>query len=110
MSQVYILTREGRAYNQKGIAFILNEIREKYNDHDKITIQEGAFYNQPKLLSNQLNKNPDQSYVFVSHAKGIEVLHIENDIRQFAELLKYHAETKTGKTSWEIVMKALNLL
>ena len=108
MATAYILTEEGRAYNQKGIEFVRNQIRTTFNDTSELNIAQGKIYNSPETLVKFLNKDPEHTYVFVSHANGIETLHETNDIRRFIALL--NDTTDKDETSWSIIMKALGLL
>lgn len=108
MSQAYILTEEGRAYTQEGVDFVLDLIRNKFKDHSEVTLSQGMLYNTPSVLSKALYKNTNTSYVFVSHDKGIETLHDTEDIKRFIALLE--DPNNAHKTSWSIIMKALELL
>lgn len=108
MAQAYILTEEGRAYSQEGIEFVTGQIRNRLNDHTEVTLHQGGIYNKPGVLAGFLARDPEHSYVFVSHDKGIEILHENEDIHQFIALLD-HADNATD-TSWSIIMKALGLL
>lgn len=103
MSKVYIVTEEGKEYTTDGINHILSRIRNDHNDQSKIDITQGTLINNPKVLMKFLSEDPGHTYVFVSHNKGIDLIHTKDDIRAFMELLR---NTK-NKTSWEILMEAI---
>ena len=107
-TQVYILTEEGRAYNQEGIDFVLGQIRGKFDDHTDVSVNEGALYNDPDVLARFLRKNPEHSYVFISHANGLEIMYDVDDINRFAGLLENASDPE--ETSWSLIMKELYLL
>ena len=107
-TQVYILTEEGRAYTDEGIKYVLSQIRNTFNDTSEVVINQGALYNQPDVLSEFLRKDPEHSYVFISHEKGLEIMYDINDINRFIRLLDSVSDDHT--TAWEMIMKELNLL
>ena len=108
MSQAYILTEEGRTYTQQGVDYVLGQIRNTFKDHDDVTFHQGALYNKPGMLAASLSRDPEHSYVFVSHDKGIEILYDIDDIHQFISLLD--DANSVDETAWSIIMKALGLL
>lgn len=94
---VYILTKEGRAYNEKGIRFVVDEMKNEYGiDKEDLIIAEGALYNDAKLLGRQLLEN-DESYIFVSRVEGVSSLGSEWT-KGFGEKLLDSKDL----TSWEI--------
>jgi len=108
MSHAYILTEEGRAYSQEGIDYVLNMIRTTFNDLSEVIIEQGARYNNTGVLAGELSRDPENTYVFVSHAKGLEVLYDSDDIDRFTALLNDPANSE--KTSWSVIVEALGLL
>lgn len=107
MTNAYILTEKGRTYNKDGTEYVLNQIRTTFNDHSDVNLSEGMLYNRPDVLAEFLSRDPEHSYVFVSHGKGIEILYAADDINRFIGLLK--GNTDKNETSWSIIMKALGL-
>ncbi len=94
---VYILTKEGRAYNAKGIQLVVDEMKNEYGiDKEDLNITEGAVYNDTKILGEQLLEN-DESYIFVSRVEGVSSLGSEWT-KGFGEKLL----DSNGLTSWEI--------
>lgn len=108
MAQAYILTEEGRAYTQEGVNYVLDQIINVFNDHTDVELVQGRLYNKPDILAKLLSKDPKHSYVFVSHAGGLEILYDSDDINRFVNLLD--STTDKDETSWSIIMKALGLL
>ena len=108
MANVYILTEEGRVYNEEGVRYVLDQIRNTFHDTSDVNLEEGALYNSPDVLAKYLNEDPEHSYVFVSHNKGLEILYDINDIKRFLGLLE--DRDNANETSWSIIMKALGLL
>ena len=82
--------------------------RNTFNDTSEVVINQGALYNQPDVLSEFLRKDPEHSYVFISHEKGLEIMYDINDINRFIRLLDSVSDDHT--TAWEMIMKELNLL
>ena len=108
MANVYILTKENRAYNEAGIKYVLDTLRNHFNDYSDAHIAEGPLYNMPDVLSQFLKGDPEHSYVVVSHSKGIVFMYDLDDINRFVDLLEANADE--DETSWSIIMKALELL
>ena len=108
MANVYILTKENRKYNEDGIKYILDKMRNHYHDYSDINIAEGPLYNDPSVLCQFLKDDVENSYVFISYATGIATLYTENDINHFIDILENNTDENT--TSWLIIMSALGLL
>ena len=102
MSNVYIITKEGKEYNPEGIAHIMTRIRKDHNDESEINIMQGQIINNPNVLADFLNDDPKNSYIFVSHNKGIDLIHTNDDIHATIDLLK-----DKKATSWSILMHAI---
>lgn len=108
MANVYILTEEGRTYNEEGTKYVLNQIRTTFNDQSDVNLSEGMLYNKPDVLTRFLKKDPEHSYVFISHDRGLEIMYDVDDIKRFVGLLE--DPDNENETSWSIIMKALGLL
>ncbi len=108
MANAYILTEKGCTYSEEGTEYVLNQIRTTFNDYSDVNLSEGILYNKPDVLAEFLGRDPEHSYVFVSHDKGIEILYDINDINRFIGLL--NSNTDENESSWSIIMKALGLL
>ena len=94
----YILTEKGKVYNEEGLQFLLDGIRNNRSDYADITFCQGQLYNNPQYLAKDL-KNNLNAYVFISHAKGIEMLYNDN-----IQTLITNLESNPNMTSWEIAM------
>lgn len=94
--RVYILTKEGREYNDAGIDYICNEMNADFNiEKNDINILQGGALNDTKFLANDILEQ-DEAHIFVSRPDKIFSLHKEA-VKEFAERLM-HAE---NMTSWE---------
>ena len=99
----YILTKNGNEYSDEGIQFLLNIIRNEKQDYSNILLYQGQLYNDPAFFAKELRKNPD-SYVFISHAHGIELIGNTN-IPILIENLEANPEQSSWYTALEPITK-----
>ena len=104
---VFIITKEGKPYNQKGIEFIKNELKEHFGINTDLAIYTSISINEPTVLAKfiQTVKNP---YVVLSHKDGIGFFPSNANSEICNNLIESHAEWP-NMTSWQIIMKTSGL-
>lgn len=100
MTHAYILTEEGREYNDKGHQFIEDMLRKNHNVKDEILFTEGAEYNKAYRLKKELQNN-DNCFVIVSTGTNIFCLYDEN-IQAFCNALAANPTVSSWKTAVNI--------
>ena len=108
MANVYIVTKQGKTYNDEGVEYVLDCIRNTFHDYSDVHLFEGPLHNTPSVLADFLKDDPGHSYVFISHNKGIEIMYRPDSINRYIEILE--ANTDENETSWTLIMEALGLL
>ncbi len=98
--KVYILTREGKGYTDKGLEFLTNHIVLNLKESADLEFIGGGEINKSDLLIKQLEKHPD-CYVIISDIDEIVYISGRN-ISVFHEALLADPES----TSWEVARKA----
>lgn len=102
---IYILTETGAAYNDEGVAYVLDIVRNKYHETaPDLSVNMGALYNDPKFMAKELADNPD-SYIFVSTAQDIVGIHTPEGTGALIKNIKNHPEV----TVWEAACRTYNL-
>jgi hypothetical protein len=96
---VFIITEEGRSYNNEGLMCITNVLKEHYNVTDELIFGMGLKYNDPKFLCQELKQNPD-SFVAISSAEGIQFIPAPN-IPGICQMLTDYP----NESSWKLFMK-----
>lgn len=99
MREVYIITREGRAYSTEGLKYLTEMVANNYDIYDQLIFVQGQVYNDPEYLAGQLEKSEPSPVVVISAEDGIYSVTGDNDIRIVANTLR---EASEG-TSWEIL-------
>lgn len=102
-TQVYIITREGRAYNDKGLHYVGSVMKEQYNvDFNDIEFNSGTAFNRPQTLAAQLKKH-ENAYIVLSTARN--TIFIPKDCN---ETTIENLTNNPDMTSWEILMAMCN--
>ena len=101
IKNAYIITKEGRKFNQKGIDYVLDTIRTKFNDTSEIYINQGKVFNDKKVLSDLISKNPEVNYIVVAQNPGTALIHDVDDIKKAIYFLN-QPEYKNS-TVWEVL-------
>lgn len=69
-----IITKEGRAYNEEGLAFVRSSLVELFDaDVDDLTVVQGALYNEPLLFKIFLEYHPN-TYIVLSLPDNVKFL------------------------------------
>ena len=98
-TQVYIITEEGRAYNDKGLRFVGSAMKERFDvGFNDIEFNSGAAFNKPELLAGQLEKHED-AYLVVSTREDIIVIPKEEN-----PAMCHNLRENPDETSWNILM------
>ena len=101
----YILTKEGRVFNQDGIDYVLGIIRNRIQYEGIVDIRQGAVYNNKEALRKLISKEPENSYIFVSFEGNVFTIWAPEDIEVVIEAL---GEPEfEDLTSWETMMKII---
>ena len=106
IKNAYIITKEGRKYNKEGIDHVLNTIRTEFNDMSQIYINQGQIFNDKKVLSDLIAKNPEDNYIVVSTNPGMVFIHNTDDIKKAINFLN-EPEYK-NLTVWEVLTDIIN--
>lgn len=106
IKNAYIITKNGRKFNQEGIDHVLNTIRTEFNDTSQIYINQGQMFNDKKILSDSISKNPENNYIIVSTSTNIIFIHHINDIKKAIDFLN-EPEYK-DLTTWEVLTDIIN--
>lgn len=106
IKNAYIITKNGRKFNQEGINRVLNTIRTKLNDTSQIYINQGQTFNDKKVLSDLISENPEDNYIIVSTNPGMVFIHNTDDIKKAIDFLK-EPEYKNS-TVWEVLTDIIN--
>lgn len=101
MTNVYILTQEGRAYSTEGLLHVKNILTASYdiNPESDIMYNQGQIYNDPSSLLSKLSQDKDQknmAVIIISTSDGIFSLLVDDEILDFIKL-----EIPFGQTTWE---------
>lgn len=102
MTFVYIITKEGRAYNTKGLNVITEMLKTDYGVSDELSFFVGSDYNDPMLLADKLENR--KTAIVLSLSDGIAAFYDENGMPDISTDLRNAANT--NKTSWEILTEA----
>ena len=102
-TQVYIITKEGRAYNDDGLHYVGGVMKKEFGvDFNDIEFNSGAAFNKPELLARQLEKHED-AYLVVSTSD--DVIFIPKTVNpQIVNNLRENPE----ETSWRILVYSCN--
>lgn len=98
-TQVYIITEEGRSYNDKGLHVLGSAMKERFGvDFNDIEFNSGTAFNKPELLAKQLEKHED-AYLVVSTKEDIIIIpKTENPA------MCHNLRENPDETSWNILM------
>lgn len=99
--QVYIITKEGRAYSDKGLAHVAFTLRTQLGiQHDELEFNMGQAFNMPETLAKCLQRNAG-ACVVLSTDTNIITLPPSANARICDNLLNNQTAT-----SWETLMAA----
>ena len=100
---VYIITREGRSYNTKGLTVITEMLKDDYGVTDELSFFAGWKYNDPMVLADKIESC--EVAVALSLSDKIAVNYCKNGMPYIAEDLR--DPKNAGKTSWEIISEGV---
>ena len=98
--QVYIITREGKSFNEEGLKFIQNGLKEHFGINTDLAIYTGIGLNSPKVLTKLLKNNPN-AYIILSMKDQIGFF--PQDIN---DKLCLNFKNHPNESSWEILMRS----
>ena len=103
MINIYILTKEGKTWNQRGMDWIRNSLLDELHivDKDAVQVLGGPLYNSPTWLLGALGQN-EESFVIISweHINVIAPPYMAG----FVAMLEENRKNGVKKTSWETAM------
>ena len=103
MINIYILTKEGKTWNQRGMDWIHDTLLDELHivDKDAVQVLGGPLYNSPTWLLGALGQN-EESFVIISweHINVIAPPYMAG----FVALLEENRKNGVKKTSWETAM------
>lgn len=103
MTEIYILTREGRAYTEEGIRYLTESMSRDYNITGKLRFIQGGDYNNPEYLVQLLDKAENTPVIVLSTKDSIITLTGEHDIKTVKKVLLENPD----RTSWESLIAAV---
>lgn len=103
MVDIYILTKEGLTWNQRGMDWIRGTLLDRLGVTDKgaVEIHSGPLYNSPTWLLGEL-RGKEEPMVILSW-DHINVI-VPQYMPGFISLLEENRENGVRKTSWEAAM------
>ncbi len=96
MTDVYVITKEGRDYTDEGKEYIRNSLINEHGVAGKITMSFGQVYNDPKTLADALKKHKDTAFVIISGTTGMFTCEPKSN-----ESIIWNLEHHPDQTSWE---------
>ena len=103
MINIYILTKEGKTWNQRGMDWIRNTLLDELHiaDKDAVQVLGGPLYNSPTWLLGALGQN-EESFVIISweHINVIAPPYMAG----FVAMLEENRKNGVKKTSWETAL------
>lgn len=103
---VYIVTRNGSDYTNKGLCYVEDEIKDQFQEENELVAYTGPGLNYLKVLKAQLEKHPD-AYCVLSYDKGIMFFPKECNQQIVDNLIKVYAQNPK-ENSWAILMMMIN--
>lgn len=102
MTNIYILTKEGKAWGHDGMDYLRTKILPKLGlkPEDTQAVM-GIFYNDPSLMARELTEHPD-SFIILSY-EHIEVFPPDT-CKGFIDMFNNEANERT---SWQIIRDLL---
>lgn len=67
----YILTKEGKTYNEDGKQYVLNHLRTKHDINTNVVLLSGAELNDPATLRKFIEDDRDSAFIVVSSKDSI---------------------------------------
>lgn len=106
-TSVFILTKNGIAYNSEGIDYIRKSLAKEFNVKNDLSIYTGIGINEPTVLAKfiQTVNNP---YIVLSHKDGIGFFPSNANSEICDNLIEGHTKWP-NMTSWQIIMKTSGL-
>ena len=101
MTNVYILTKEGRAYSTEGLEYLTKYIADNLNITDNLWFCQGTAYNEPENLIKALKREPTKSVIVLSTNKNIITIADADDIKNVMKILTDNSD----KSCWETLTK-----
>lgn len=102
MFYVFILTKEGRGFSDKGIQYIINVVKQIYPvQTEEINIKMGKFYNNTEFLISELEK-AENPVICISTPNNLDFVYADN-ITLFLENIKEDKDTNPWETAVEML-------
>ncbi len=101
---VFIITKEGKGYNQSGIDYIKEIMEEQFHIENDMKIYSGIALNDAETFAKLLETHMN-GYVILSSDKGVGFIPNHNN-QTLCENLHYNPDA----TSWEILMSTCRLM
>ena len=99
MTNVYILTKEGREYSREGCKYITETLRKPpFNNNDEFMFSMGAAYNNPTFLADCIDQDPN-CYIVISTKSSIMTLNPAS-----ADDLKHALRDYPNESSWQLAI------
>ena len=104
---VFIITKNGSDYNDKGIDFVKNTIKKDLKETGNLAVMTGKIINRPEMLRNRLKSRPE-SYVVLSTRDNVIFIPKEaNDsICENIDEKINDPKSKKHPSTWEILMES----
>lgn len=96
MTNVYVITKEGRDYTDEGKKYIRDKLTGEYGVTGEIVMSFGQTYNDPETLADALKRHKDTAYVIISGTTGMFIYSPESN-----EGMMLYLKDHPDQTSWE---------
>ena len=97
MTNVYILTKEGRTYSTEGLNYVKNQIETNYNITDELLFNQGAVHNNATQFVETLKNEKTTPVIALSTNDGIAIFTGEHNINTAIT----HLTENPNTSSWE---------
>ena len=103
-TRVFIITKNGKAYNNEGLNYIRNALSEDYGENDDMEFLAGETYNNVRHLKKEIGKTGTKPYIVLSRDDGITFFGPKG-----MDKIKSNLSYYDDKTSWEILSMTMGL-
>ena len=101
---IYIITRNGSDYNDEGITYVRESIKE-HGDERPMNIFTGMALNSPKMLKDRLSNDACAAYTVLSTKDDVIFIPGKNN-HSICDNIDEILPHKPDATSWEILMES----